>query len=96
MILHVVNQAPDAGRTLEQVLSAMADDDCLLLIEDGVVGAMPTLAALFTALEGRRYVLREDLESRGLLGRQPEGFAIVDIDGFVNLTEEAAKTVSWY
>ncbi|GED22510.1 sulfurtransferase complex subunit TusB [Halomonas sabkhae] len=96
MILHVVNKAPDTGKTLEQVLTAMSGDDSLLLIEDGVLGSLPALADRCAGLPGRCYVLREDLESRGLLARQDERFAVVDIEGFVSLTEQADKTVSWY
>ncbi len=38
---------------------------------------------------------REDLAARGLDGRCDAAVQVVDVDGFVLLTEEADKTVSW-
>jgi tRNA 2-thiouridine synthesizing protein B len=74
----------------------MGPDDVLLLIEDGVQGALPQLVRYYAEIEGRLFALREDLEARGLLGRCAESVQVVDVDGFVTLTEEAERTVSWY
>ncbi|MDT8878225.1 sulfurtransferase complex subunit TusB [Halomonas saccharevitans] len=96
MLLHVVNRSPANSRVYEQALSAMGPDDVLLLIEDGVQGALPQLVRYYAKIEGRLFALREDLEARGLLGRCAESVQVVDVDGFVTLTEEAERTVSWY
>lgn len=96
MRLHIVNRAPDAGRAVQQALSAMTTDDRLLLIEDGVQGALPSLVDGFSGIEGRLYVLREDLEARGLVSRHDDRVTVVDVDGFVTLTEQAEQTLSWY
>ncbi|SDF94827.1 tRNA 2-thiouridine synthesizing protein B [Onishia taeanensis] len=95
MILHLLNRSPATGGTVDDALAAMGPDDRLLLIEDGVLGALPAQVARFTGLTGRLFALREDLAARGLLERCEEQANIVDVDGFVTLTEEADKTVSW-
>ncbi|WFM69718.1 sulfurtransferase complex subunit TusB [Halomonas sp. CKK8] len=96
MLLHVVNRSPATSRVYQQALAGMSPEDRLLLIEDGVQGALPQLVRYYTGLEGRLFALKEDLESRGLLGRCDASVQVVDVDGFVVLTEEAERTVSWY
>ncbi|QFU01613.1 Protein TusB [Halomonas sp. THAF5a] len=96
MLLHVVNRSPANSRVHEQALTGMGPEDVLLLIEDGVQGALPQLVRYFAPIEGRLFALKEDLEARGLLGRCAESVQVVDVDGFVTLTEEAERTVSWY
>jgi len=96
MLLHVVNRSPATSRTYQQALAGMSADDRLLLIEDGVQGALPQLVRHYAGLEGRLFALKEDLASRGLLGRCDASVQVIDVDGFVELTEEADRTVSWY
>ncbi|WP_192036992.1 sulfurtransferase complex subunit TusB [Halomonas sp. YLGW01] len=96
MILHLLNRSPATSRVVEDTLAAMGPDDRLLLIEDGVMGGLPVHAKVFTALAGRVFALREDLDARGLLERCGAHVNIVDVEGFVTLTEETYKTVSWY
>ncbi|QJQ96607.1 MULTISPECIES: sulfurtransferase complex subunit TusB [Halomonadaceae] len=96
MILHTLNRSPTSSRVYQQVLGAMGPQDRLLLIEDGVQGALPQMVRHFEELKGRLYALREDLAARGLEGRCDPDVMVVDVDGFVTLTEEADKTVSWF
>lgn len=96
MLLHVVNRSPATSRTYQQALAGMSADDRLLLIEDGVQGALPQLVRHYAGLDGRLFALKEDLASRGLLGRCDASVQVIDVDGFVELTEEADRTVSWY
>ncbi|MDN3520831.1 sulfurtransferase complex subunit TusB [Halomonas ramblicola] len=96
MLLHILNRSPLDSRVPEQALISMGPDDRLLLIEDGVQGALPALAVHFDGLEGRLFALREDLASRGLLSRCDKRVRLVDVADFVTLTEEAERTVSWY
>lgn len=96
MLLHTLNRSPATSRVYQQALTAMGPEDRLLLVEDAVQGALPKLIRYFAGLEGRLFALREDLEARGLEGRCDPSVQIVDVDGFVLLTEEADKTVSWY
>ncbi|WP_136254613.1 sulfurtransferase complex subunit TusB [Onishia niordana] len=96
MILHLLNRSPVTSRVIDDALAAMGPDDRMLLIEDGVSGGLPAQALFFKNLAGRLFALREDLVSRGLLERCGEHVTIIDVEGFVDLTEEANKTVSWY
>ncbi|WP_136246703.1 sulfurtransferase complex subunit TusB [Halomonas borealis] len=96
MNLHIVNRSPASYRVHEQALAAMGPEDRLLLIEDGVQGALPALVRHFEAIPGRLFAQREDLESRGLLGRCDGEVQVVDVEGFVQLTEQAEQTLSWY
>jgi tRNA 2-thiouridine synthesizing protein B len=96
MLLHILNRTPASSRVPLDTLRAMGKDDWLLLIEDGVYGAVGPLANAFAAIHGRVYVLQEDLVSRGLENRRDETIKLVDMDGFVALTERATQTVSWY
>ncbi|MGM0692048.1 MAG: sulfurtransferase complex subunit TusB [Pseudomonadota bacterium] len=96
MLLHIVNRSPATSRVFQQALAAMSPRDRLLLIEDGVQGALPQLVQYYAGLEGRLFALKEDLASRGLLGRCDASVQVVDVEGFVDLTEEAERTVSWY
>ncbi|ERS89997.1 sulfurtransferase complex subunit TusB [Halomonas sp. PBN3] len=95
MLLHILNRAPDTP-ACRQALSAMGPADRLLLIEDGVFGALAAQRAVFAGVEGRLYALQEDLEARGLLGRHADGIQVVDVEGFVALTETCERAVSWY
>lgn len=96
MILHTLNRSPAESRVYQQAMIAMGPEDRLLLIEDGVQGALPSMIRYFEGLSGRLFALREDLEARGLEGRCDAEVLVVDADGFVVLTEEAEKTVSWF
>ncbi len=95
MLLHTLNRSPRSP-VLDQVLAAMGPEDRLLLIEDAVIGALPAHQGRFESVTGRVYALHEDLASRGLLALCDEAVRVVDIAGFVALTEECERTVSWY
>lgn len=96
MLLHLLNRSPASSRVHCDALRAMDESDYLLLIEDGVYGAMSPLAEQFASVSGRLFALREDLASRGLEGRSAESVSVIDMEGFVRLTEETERTVSWF
>ncbi|MBH8578815.1 sulfurtransferase complex subunit TusB [Bisbaumannia pacifica] len=96
MILHILNRSPLDSRVYRQALTAMGPDDRLLLVEEGVQGALPQMVRHFEGLDGRLFALREDLIARGLEGRCADGVLVIDVEGFVTLTEEADKSVSWF
>jgi tRNA 2-thiouridine synthesizing protein B len=96
MILHILNRPPSSSLVYRDALAAMAGNDRLLLIEDGVMGALTSQVRHFQEIEGRLFALREDLSARGLEGQCDASVLVVDVDGFVSLTEEADKTVSWF
>ncbi|WP_048307320.1 sulfurtransferase complex subunit TusB [Halomonas sp. PR-M31] len=96
MQLHLLNRSVASSHVYRDALRAMGDDDYLLLIEDGVYGAVAPLVEHFSSIAGRLFALREDLESRGLEERCAESVIVVDTEGFVQLTEETERTVSWF
>ncbi|MBS9402537.1 sulfurtransferase complex subunit TusB [Halomonas sp. TRM85114] len=96
MLLHVLNRSPATSRVYQQALTMMGEEDRLLLVEDGVQGALPQMVRHFGEVQGRLFALEEDLASRGLLGRCDASVQVVDVDGFVLLTEQAERTMSWY
>jgi tRNA 2-thiouridine synthesizing protein B len=96
MILHILNRPPSSSLVYREALAAMGSTDFLLLIEDGVLGALTSQVRHFQQVEGRLFALREDLDARGLEGQCDASVQVVDVDGFVVLTEEADKTVSWF
>ncbi|TCK09054.1 sulfurtransferase complex subunit TusB [Marinobacterium mangrovicola] len=92
MILHTLNQAPSNKACLESCLEAMAPEDSLLLIEDGVYWLQPPFRDLLPA-EGKLFALTPDIQARGLeiaLEQQ------VDDAGFVELSVSHDKVVSWF
>ena len=98
MILHTVNKSPYADQTLLSCLRAASEKDTLLLIEDGVYGALKggEYSALVESAAPRILVLAPDLEARGLLDNLSTTIATVDYAGFVELTVTHDKVVSWF
>ncbi|MFO8046840.1 MAG: sulfurtransferase complex subunit TusB [Halomonas sp.] len=96
MLLHILNRSPATSEVYRQALAVMGPDDRLLLIEDGVQGAVGALVDRFCGLEGRLYAQQEDLVARGLVPLCAPSVVRVDVEGFVMLTEDAQRTVSWF
>lgn len=97
-MLHIINQSPLSGSTLESCLNTAAGGD-ILLIEDAVYAATRgSLAeARLRGVMGRFkvYVLLPDLEARGLADRIVEGVSPVDYGGFVDLVANNKTCQSW-
>lgn len=98
--LHTVNKSPFATQTLLSCLGHAKDGDAILMIEDGVFGAVAgsalseTIAARTGAV--RIHVLAEDMAARGIdAARLIEGVAPVGYDGFVDLVAETDRTQAW-
>ena len=89
-LLHTVNKSPFEKNSLETCLRIAVKGSSVLLIEDGVYGAMKG-TSLDTALSdaGNRlqlYVLGPDLTARGLSEEDLlDCIDVVDYDGFVDL-----------
>lgn len=97
--LHTVNISPYAGSALASCLRFAMPGSGILLIEDAVVAAVAGSTwsqALAEAMRDYRlYVLRPDLEARGLSEKLMSGITVVDDAGFVALTVEHDKVVAW-
>ena len=89
-ILHTINKSPFEKNSLDTCLRIATEGSSVLLIEDGVYGAMDG-----TALNGKVgdasnrlqfYVLGPDLKARGLSEENVmDCIEVVDYDGFVDL-----------
>jgi tRNA 2-thiouridine synthesizing protein B len=95
-MLHLVNKSPYDGCSLDTATSIMKSDDALLLIEDGVYGAVKGSKAA-ALLEGRSFsVLGPDLAARGISAdKLVDSATVIDYAGFVDMVEANDKVQSW-
>ncbi len=98
-MLHTVNKSPMQTNDLASCLAHLGDGR-LLLIEDGVYGAIAGTGAAkqlaAPASEGRVYVLGPDLEARGVdQSTVADGVQVVDYNGFVRLVAEHGPHQAW-
>jgi tRNA 2-thiouridine synthesizing protein B len=98
-MLHIVNKSPSQTRTLASCLRLAQPGHAVLLIEDGVYAATrgnSDAAELHAACgQLKVYVLKPDLEARGMQGELAEGIGAVDYRGFVDLVAEHPSSHSW-
>ncbi len=97
-MLHIINKSPLSNNALDSCLR-VAQSGEVLLIEDAVYAATTG-----NAFEGKIreamgrfkiYVLKPDLDARGLADRIIEGVSPVDYGGFVDLTTTNKTCQSW-
>ena len=98
--LHTVNKSPLDRNALESAVSHATKGSAVLLIEDGIYGAMKGTAksALITNAIGdiSFYVMGPDLKARGIdESKVIDGIKVVDYKGFVDLVAEHDATQSW-
>lgn len=99
--LHLVFTSPWAGTALTDCLRAASAGDAVLLLQDGVYAAAGGEKARELLAQAVRqqlpvHLLSPDLAARGL---QPDAGCPaqpVSDDGFVALTEQHERIVSWF
>ena len=106
MLLHTVNKSAFDHSALDDCLRVAAPNDAVLLIENGVYGALSSSQGESThnqnikqlSANGTRFfVLRADCEARGLSeSALLPAFEVTDDAGFVALAVEASAIQSWY
>ena len=99
-MLHTVNKSPFEKNSLQTCLRASKSGSSILLIEDGVYGAIEgaeVSSLVVQAMQDRKiYVLGPDLKARGLSeDRLIDGIGVVSYAGFVKLAAELPKVQSW-
>lgn len=99
-ILHTVNKSPFERNSLEACVRLAAKGGAVLMIEDGVYGAMQGTNKSDMVSNAMKdltfYVLGPDLKARGVDEEKLiDGVKVVDYSGFVNLTVENDKVQSW-
>ena len=97
MILHTVNKSPFQQVTLAQCLSRCSSHDAIILLEDGVYGALQQCPQADQLSTITCFAIEDDLKSRGLLA-QPliEEIQHIDFDRFVALSCHYSSVLSWY
>jgi tRNA 2-thiouridine synthesizing protein B len=99
--LHTVNKSPFERNSLTTCLSVAGNGSTILLIEDGVAGALQNTTVAQSISDamasGVKFaVLGEDLNARGLAAnRVMDGISVVDYAGFVQLATEHDNVQSW-
>ena len=98
-MLHIVNKSPFENSTLGSCLRVAQPGDALLLIEDGIYAATAGSAAesaIRTACAALKiFVLKPDMDARGVTQKLIDGVTAVDYGGFVDLTVEYHTSHSW-
>ena len=98
-MLHTVNKSPLERNAFDSCLAHAKPGSAILLIEDGVYGAvMGTAAAKHLAAAMKDiavYALQADVDMRGMQGRLIDGVRLVDYGGFVDLVTQHQGTQSW-
>ncbi|MCL6414875.1 sulfurtransferase complex subunit TusB [Aestuariirhabdus sp. Z084] len=98
-MLHIVNKALTSSDALQRCLNLASKGSSLLLIENGVFNVLPETAGwrLLQQHLGNIniYALSEDLEARGLNKLLPDEVQKVNYNGFVALTAQHEKSLSW-
>lgn len=84
--LHLVNRT----QALAACLAVAAEDDAVLLLQDGVYAGVPVLAP-----ERPLHALEPDVHARGLDGRLSGHVEVVSDAGFVALVEAHQPVVTW-
>lgn len=95
-MLHTLMHSPWYS-DLDTLLLLLAAEDDLLLLQDGVLGALEGSNALSRLLTSPAtlWVLTEDVIARGLAGQISARIRPVDYTGFVALTEKHQQQMTW-
>ena len=96
-LLHTVNKSPFEKNSLATCLRLALEGSSVLLIEDGVYGAVDgtNVSELLSGAGNRLklYVLGPDLQARGLSESDVmDGIKVIDYEGFVDLVVEHDAT----
>ncbi|HTO56951.1 MAG TPA: sulfurtransferase complex subunit TusB [Pseudomonadales bacterium] len=95
--LHLVAASPDSSAALQSCLRCAADDDAILLIGNGVYGAVagPFLRSTRRVGLKRWFALEADVVARGMRSQLAESVTLVDDAAFVDLVANHQPIVSW-
>jgi len=93
MTLHILGTSPSDHATFESCRSTLTESDTLLLLEEGVYWALPKHRIELSRLPARVVVLQPDSDARGV---STEGLSEVDDAGFVELSIQHERSISWY
>lgn len=100
MILHTVNKSAFERNALESCLAHTKAGSSVLMIEDGVYGAIKGSRLESTVAQAAKtaklYVLGPDLAARGIAeDKLIDGVGVVDYAGFVDLAANNDAVQAW-
>jgi tRNA 2-thiouridine synthesizing protein B len=99
--LHTVNKSPFTHATLASCLEVCSIYDGILLLEDGVFGALASapcadkISTLFN-LNLTLYALIDDVNARGLQEKIRNNVQLINYTDFVQLSIQHKCVQSWY
>lgn len=99
--LHTINKSPFSNSALSSCIKVCTKCDGILLLEDGVFGAIgsaPESAQLQELMRSgtRIFAISADIKARGLTEKLITSIELIDYDKFVQLTIEHRCIQSWY
>ena len=98
-ILHTVNKSPFDKNSLERAIGTAKDGSSVLLLEDGVYGAIKGATSSAMVEDAMKtvkvYALSADVDARGIKDRVIDGIELVDYAKFVELSAEHSQVQSW-
>lgn len=99
--LHTINKSPFSNTSLSSCIKICSKNDAILLLEDGVFGALtsaPDAEQLQQLIDSgtRIFAITDDVKARGLSNKLLPAIELVDYNSFVQLTIEHRCVQSWY
>ena len=96
MILHIISTSPFTHDALQRCRNITTEQDGILLIEDAVLALSNAARFLDGLPTPHLFVLEPDRLARGVALPLTPAVTAVDYEGFVTLTTQFAKSVSWF
>ena len=97
MILHTVNKSPFQDATLTQCLCRCDSSDGIILLEDGVYGALQNSPQARKLLTVTCFAIEADIHARGLSTRPLiKEIQLIDFERFLTLSCHYSSVLSWY
>ena len=96
MVLHTLNATPTSA-AFSDCLRLLGADDELLLMGDGVYAALADTESCEALIDrdASVYLLDSDVGAAGIGERLGTG-TVIDMAGFVELTERFERQLAWY
>lgn len=100
-VLHTINKSVFSSTIFKSFISICGTNDGLLLLEDGVFGALDNAMTTDELLilkqkKIKTYVLSNDVMARGIQTKILKQFSLITYDDFVQLTLKYKGVHSWY
>lgn len=97
--LHTVNKSPFTNTALSACLSVCIERDSVVLLEDGVFGALVNASDAIQCklLKGVNvFALADDVAARGIEHKILREISLINYDEFVKLSTTHERIQSWY